>query len=130
MAASDLKGMIEATNARLAAALTSGDFAAAASLYTADGMLLPPDSAPVRGRAAIEGFWRAAVAALGLTAARLETVDLDVSGDGATVTEAGMAALRVAGGTQTALVNYLVVWRRGADGVWRLHRDIWNNHPA
>lgn len=128
MAASELQRTIEATNARLAAALAGGDFAAAAALYTLDAMLLPPDCTPVRGRAAIEGFWRAAVAALGLTGARLETIDIEASGDGAT--EAGLATLRVAGGAETALVNYLVVWRRGTDGVWRLHRDIWNSRPA
>lgn len=130
MTTSELRRTIGETNARLAKALTGGDFAGAAALYTPDGMLLPPDAVPVSGHAAIEGFWRAAVAALGLASARLETLDLETSGDGATAVEVGKATLGVAGGTQVALVNYVVVWRRGGDGVWRLHRDIWNNRPA
>lgn len=130
MQSSTLRETISATNARLAAALMNGDFAAAAALYTADALLIPPDSAPLTGHAAIQGFWRAAVAALGLTAARLDTLDLEPSDDGAMATEVGMATLAVAGGSQTALVNYVVVWKKGGDGVWRLHRDIWNNRPA
>ena len=34
------------------------------------------------------------------------------------------------GGTLTAHGKYIVLWRLGADGVWRLHRDLWNNGPA
>ena len=26
--------------------------------------------------------------------------------------------------------KYVVVWQRGDDGAWRLHRDIWNMNPA
>jgi ketosteroid isomerase-like protein len=30
----------------------------------------------------------------------------------------------------TATGNYLVVWKRGDDGNWRLHVDTWNDAPA
>ena len=130
MTATELRGTIRATNERLAGALTSGNFAAAAALYSADGMLIPPDAAPLSGHVAIEAFWRAAVAALGLVSARLDTIEIEVSADGAMAVEVGKATLGVAGGAQTALVNYVVVWKRGGDGVWRLHRDIWNNRAG
>jgi hypothetical protein len=29
----------------------------------------------------------------------------------------------------TAVGKFIVVWPRGDDGVWRLHRDIWNMDP-
>ena len=112
MTATELRQTIVETNARLAAALTGRDFAGAAALYTADGMLLPPDSGPISGQAAIEGFWCAAVAALGLASARLETLDLETSADGATAVEVGKGALGGAGGAQGAVVNYWVAWGR------------------
>ena len=103
------------------------DFAGLAALYTENAKVLPPDGPVVSGRGAIEEFWRAAAAALGLTDATLKTVDLEVSGDVAC--EVGEALLHLSGG-QTALVKYLVVWMKGSDGKWRLHRDIWNNTPG
>ena len=30
----------------------------------------------------------------------------------------------------TADGNYVVVWKRGAEGSWRLHVDTWNDAPA
>ena len=39
------------------AALNAGDAAGVAALYTDDGVLHPPNSAPVNGRDAIEAFW-------------------------------------------------------------------------
>ena len=26
--------------------------------------------------------------------------------------------------------KYVVVWKKGSDGTWRLYRDIWNADPA
>ena len=44
--------------------------------------------------------------------------------------EVGSATLKPrAGGAPPASVKYVVVWRRGQDGAWRLHRDIWNPNP-
>jgi ketosteroid isomerase-like protein len=41
---------------------------------------------------------------------------LDVPGEGGSFT--------------TSTGNYLVVWKRDADGVWRLKVDTWNDAPA
>jgi hypothetical protein len=46
--------------------------------------------------------------------------------------EAGEATLRQepsGGPATTAVVKYVVVWKR-VGGQWRLHRDIWNAMPA
>ena len=108
-------------------AVACKDFAGLAALYTENAKVLPPDGPIVSGRPAIEDFWRSAADALGLIDATLKTVDLEVSGDVAC--EVGEALLNLAGG-QMAMVKYLVVWMRGRDGRWRLHRDMWNNMPG
>jgi ketosteroid isomerase-like protein len=58
---------------------------------------------------------------MGLKSVKLQTVDLEVSGD--TANEVGEAHLTLASGE--AVVKYVVVWKK-ADGGWQLHRDIWN----
>jgi ketosteroid isomerase-like protein len=80
----------------------------------------------VSGRKAIEEFWRTAANALGLTDATMKTIDLQVAGE--TAYEVGEADLKFSSGQ--AKVKYLLVWTRGRDGQWRLHRDIWNSMPT
>ena len=70
-------------NAALADAFLKGNAAGVAALYTVDGELLPPNSAPVRGRDAIATFWKGAMGT-GLKGVRLETVELEPRDDVAT----------------------------------------------
>jgi uncharacterized protein (TIGR02246 family) len=117
---------VDEGNRKFGAAAARKDYAGMAALYTANAKVLPPDAPIVSGKKAIEEFWRSAATALGLTDVTLKTVDLEVTGD--TAYEVGEADLKL--GSGQAKVKYLVVWLRGDDGQWRLHRDIWNNMPA
>jgi ketosteroid isomerase-like protein len=119
---------VEDGNRSFGSAVARKDYAGLAALYTESAKVLPPDGPIVSGRPAVEEFWRSAANALGLTEATLKTVDLEVSGDVAC--EVGEANLKVGGGAQMVTVKYLVVWMKGSDGHWRLHRDIWNNMPV
>jgi uncharacterized protein (TIGR02246 family) len=112
-------------NRKFGAAAARKDYAGMAALYTDNAKVMPPDAPIVTGKKAIEEFWRAAATALGLTDVTLKTVDLEVTGD--TAYEVGEANLKL--GSGQAKLKYLVVWQRGGDGRWRLHRDIWNNMP-
>ena len=123
---SNARRAIEEAGARLGAALTTKNFKAAAALYTEDGQVLPPAGPIITGRGAIEEFWGQAVAALGLTSATLKTLEVTSSGDMAI--EIGTAVLTTSTGRDN--VKFMVAWRRGSDGVWRLHRDIWNGMPG
>jgi uncharacterized protein (TIGR02246 family) len=114
---------IEDANREFAAALGRKDFPALAALYTTDAVVMPPNGQPVSGRTAIEKFWEAAHAALGIKSAILRTLEVFSAGDIAT--EIGEASLLVAGGT--ANLKYIVLWRY--DNAWQLHRDIWNDTP-
>jgi ketosteroid isomerase-like protein len=50
---------LDALNRAELDALVRGDYAAAAGFYAGDAILLPPDGTVVRGRSAIETYWRA-----------------------------------------------------------------------
>lgn len=93
-------------------------------------MALPPDGPVVKGRDNIKQVWASAMTQMGLTDVRLDTLDLEITGDRAY--EVGEATLRLEappGKTTTAVVKFVVVWKR-VDGQWRLHRDIWNDKGA
>ena len=121
---------IEAAMVTFAAAFNGGDGAGVAALYTEDAALLPPGEARVDGRAAVEAYWQGAIDA-GLTDIALTPVEVEE--DGALAYELGAFSLAVPGENDTKATvtgKYIVVWKKGSDGTWRLHRDIWNADPA
>ena len=121
---------IAAVNRAFEDAARKGDAETLASLYTADGIVLPPDTSMIRGRDKIRQFWASAISGMGLKSVTLETLDLEIAGE--TAHEVGEATLALGpkGGTATtAVVKFVVVWRK-VGGQWRLHRDIWNAKGA
>lgn len=127
--ADDVRAAIEAANAKMVADYAAGDTKSIAAAYTEDGVMLPPDATRIGGRAAIEDLWKSWIDA-GLTNLTLKTTDLEHSGDYAF--EIGDFTLQVpveGGSPTTAAGNYLVVWKRGGDGAWRLKIDTWNDAP-
>lgn len=124
--ANDTRGAIEAANSEFVAAFSRHDGASIGRLYTADAQVLPPNSDIVRGVGAIGEFWQGAFD-LGLTAATLETVEVESSSDMAV--EVGRYRL-MAGEAVADHGKYLVVWK-AQGGRWMIHRDIWNtSQPA
>lgn len=121
---------IEAALVTFAAAFNKGDDAAVAAHYAEDAAVLPPDVARVDGRAGIQSFWKGAIDA-GLADLTLKAVEVHGSGDLAfEVGEVSYSTPDNAGARSTANGKYIVVWKKGADGVWRLYRDIWNANPV
>ena len=117
------KATIEKLNDAWTAAFNKGDAAAVAALYTEDAYVLPPGSAMVKGRAAIEAFWRQA--AQQMTDAKLTTLDVLPLGRSA-AREIGTVTLKTKSQPPQEVVGkYVVVWRKvGRD--WKLATDIWN----
>ncbi len=130
VAAQDAAAGIAETTERFEAAYNGGDAAAMAELYTEDGALLPPGAARVDGRDGIRALWQGYMDA-GVRDLDLETVEVEDHGDSAS--EVGAYTLTAPdgeGGRVTGQGKYIVLWQKGDDGVWRLHRDIWNETPA
>lgn len=117
---------IEATMKTFLESLSGGDTAGVAALYTADAVLLPPGAAKIDGREGIQGFWQALIDA-GVRDVAVITQEVDEFGDVANdVGTISATAPSDDGGRVQLAGKYLVVWKRGGDGTWRLHRDIWN----
>ena len=126
----EARAAIEAANAGFSDAFARGDTKALAAMYTSDAIAFPPDSDMIRGNEAIGEFWKATRDS-GVQSAALTTVD--VGRDGDVAYEVGKVSLTIRPPGKeltTEAAKYVVVWKRQADGAWKLHRDIWNGLPA
>ena len=115
--------MLQKLNDKFTAAFNKGDAAAVAAMYAEDAYVLPPGGEMVKGRSAIEAFWKQAAQQVG--DAKLVTVDvLPLGRRGAR--EIGTVTLETKGQPPQQLVGkYSVVWRQ-ISGRWLLATDIWN----
>jgi uncharacterized protein (TIGR02246 family) len=122
-AAAQSVAAIQALNDKWTAAFNKGDAAAVAAMYAEDAFVLPPGHAMVKGRKAIEAFWKEAATRVG--DAKLVTVDVLPLGRRA-AREIGTVTLQTkAQPPQQIVGKYAVVWRR-IRGQWQLATDIWN----
>ena len=124
--ASDILEDIKRANQHFEKKFASGDAVGIASLYTQDGMLLPPGAPVQQGRDAISGFWKM-VMELGIKTARLSTKNVDELGE--TAVEVGEYELGGQDGKMIDRGKYIVVWKK-EKGNWRLDKDIWNTSQS
>ena len=117
---------IESQDVVFAAAFGRADAAGIAALYMEDATLMPPKGDIIKGKQGVEAFWKGGFEA-GLKDVTLTTVDVGGSGD--TAYEVGKYALKIQPAGQDAMSDagkYLVIWKRQADGTWKVHVDMWN----
>jgi uncharacterized protein (TIGR02246 family) len=130
---SSIAGDVEALN-RLQKQVDSAIIAGATERYVAlitdDAVLMPPNGAPVIGKDAIR-LWNQAM----FKQSRIQSYssvddEVVVTGDWAfrraridwtIASTAGGAPARDSG-------KYIIIYRRQADGSWRVARDIWNSN--
>ena len=118
------KAEIEAVNAKWIDFFNKGDFAGIGTLYTEDATALPPGSAMVKGRAAIEAMWKSM--AEQVTDPKITALDVKSLGPSA-AREIGTFSLKTKGPTsQEVSGKYLVVWEKVGND-WKLATDIWND---
>jgi uncharacterized protein (TIGR02246 family) len=123
----NVRAAIEESNGRWVEALSRGDAAAIAGLYTQTAQLLPANGNVVSGRAEIQKYWQGAISA-GFKAVTLTTVEVDSCGN--TAYEVGKWTVPGEGGKVLDAGDYIVIWKL-QEGQWKLHRDTWTtNSPA
>jgi ketosteroid isomerase-like protein len=100
-----------------------GDMAGVAALYTDDAIVMPPGSPEVEGKAAIEQLFKA-FKNMGVAELVFHVVEVGHTGDWAV--ERSTFELLGDQGQELDRGKYLVLWHRD-QGVWKLHRDIFNS---
>jgi uncharacterized protein (TIGR02246 family) len=126
-----LRGDIQAREREWSAAFLAGNAAGIAALYTEDGAQVQAVGDMHQGRAAITAAMQAQFDTVAVTAREDIADEVIPAGDFAV--EIGHYSYQ---GTSKArhrpvsgAGHYMVLWRKDADGVWRLHRDIGNDAP-
>jgi uncharacterized protein (TIGR02246 family) len=122
---------VVAADSAWAAAAAARDLEGSVNAMADDGIMLPPDQAPVVGRTAIKEYMAAAHATPGFSV-QWVTGETRVasSGDLAYSFDRSRYTIPDSSGTiRTIHAKGVTVWRREADGRWRCVADIWNSAP-
>ena len=107
-------------------ALNTKDPVAAANCYTEDATILPPNAAPVKGRANIQKYWEGAIAA-GAFDAEVATTETGSNGDlGYEVGRFQVKTKMLDGKIVVDRGKYTELLKRGADGKWKSTHEMWN----
>ena len=115
---------IAEANIKFGEAVRSGDATALASLYTEDTRLLDPKVGLIQGREGVEAYWAGAFQ-MGIKEVVLTTMDVMKMDD--MVCEFGKADLTIKPEGQDEIKDvgkYLVIWKKAADGTWKMYVDI------
>ena len=123
---SNFKETALALNAKWDAAFNAKDAAAVAASYDSEAAVIPSGAAQVSGHAAILDFWKGAIAQ-GITDHKLELIEAIESGDLALQRGLWSAAVvNAEDERQTFKGNVHLVYRRQADGGWKVLTHTWN----
>ena len=126
-----LRDEIQAREREWSAAFIAGNAAGIAALYTDDGAQVQPTGEWYRGRDGITKGMQAQFDTVAVTAR--EDITEEVIGAGNYAVEVGhytyQGTSKADKSPRSAAGRYMVLWRKDADGVWRLHRDIGSEAP-
>jgi len=110
------------------AAFNAGEADNLASCFTSDCSLMPPDGPMVSGQEALRS-WSQGVAAQFVINGRYTGSDVTAAGDWAIERYTGILTLtpKAGGAPVEETVKGIHIYRRQADGSWRIAQDIWNS---
>jgi ketosteroid isomerase-like protein len=117
---------IDASNGRFLEELARGDAAAAAAVYAEGAILLPPTGEVIRGRKAIESFWRSGIE-IGVRSIELQR--LEHSEADRLLYELGRYRMLVQRAEHEPKLErgaYVLLHRQEPDGSWRRAVDMFN----
>ena len=127
--APDARVAADSIFAKYAASLAAGDADAWATLWTDDGVQLPPDAPAVVGRPQIREKLRGILAQFRFDM-RIHTEEVRTAGEWAYARGSYQATLvpKAGGGSIPIDGKFLTILARQADGSWRIYRDIFNSN--
>ena len=129
--ASDAAATLRRADSAYTVGMQSLDVPGLVALYTADAVMYPPGEPSVVGIDAVRKFAQAfaAIPGLKMTAER-QTIVVSQSGDlGYVVNLVGATSNDARGKPTTELLRDVHIWRRDADGQWKVAVDVWNVVP-
>ena len=114
---------LDSAYATFSEAYRTADPALVAGLYADSALYLTPGDTIVRGRPSIEAIFAGflvpyARSDSGGPRIRFEIADRRIASSGDLATDVGYFVIN-----EGARGKFIVVWRRGADGRWRMHAD-------
>ena len=120
---------IEAANAVSAAAVNAGDVTKMLTNYAADAVFMLPNAPAMRGHTEIEAGLKAMMEGAAFSDMKFTTEDVMLSGDIAVETGSNEMTITPKGGKPMVdKGKYITIWKRQADGSWKVVRDIANTN--
>jgi uncharacterized protein (TIGR02246 family) len=115
---------IEATKAK--------DVNAVLALYTDDAVVLPDNENTITGKEAIGEFYKRWYGGKGkLVQQQFKDTGIFMNGPDLAIETADYSGMMNVDGKDVQFKGKnMVVWRKEADGSWKIFRDIWNSSPA
>jgi uncharacterized protein (TIGR02246 family) len=126
----EVRAAIAAIEKKFIEDVNRGDAGAGAAAYTDDAIIMPPNEPPTMGKQAIEKSLAEIGSQLQASNFQLSILEVDVQGD-TTIVRGTYSSSFTVPGTNAPMEDRgktLNVWKRQADGSWKLHRDIWNSN--
>ena len=126
-----MRSTIDAANEKAVAGMIANDPAAASVNYADDVVVMMPGMAAMRGRTAVQEGFKGMMNSMSIKAAKFNTEDVMVAGDMAVETGTYTMTMQPAKGkAMDDKGKYMTVWKKQADGSWKIVRDINNSDMA
>lgn len=120
---------ILAASADFSRSYERGDTERMVSLYTTDGVIMPPGRVTTSGGAALRQYWTIAP---GLRILEHVATPDSIVVEGPVAYDRGdyrVHTIDSAGVERRTFGKYVIVWREVSPGAWRIHVDMWNAAP-
>lgn len=127
--AADVKSKIRSLNAAWVSAVAARNVEKVAQFYADDGQFLEPGAPVASGRDAIAKAWNGLLTSPGFVSLTFSPTSINVAEAGDIAYEVGTyeISMKDAKGKPTAEKGkYVVIWKKQADGQWRVEVDIDN----
>jgi len=111
------------------AASHSGDVSTVVGMYSDDAILMPPNDTTVYGKEEIQSWWEDYFQFFRITSSVETERDVTLAGNQAfeRASFSGTIIPKEGGVRIHDDIRSLIVWKRAADGSWKISHHIWNS---